>query len=222
MKKVFICCCILLSFQKLTAQDYCGCKNDIPILIYKKCVAVCGTLVEPSTEDNLTLTEVLIKDCKSNKILFDSRLSAWEKFLIVNKSDSLVLTSLQLIPDSSMEQLTFIPLSFKSVNVNVKKGNSRVLISPKHFIFKAPKLTSFQKVYLDKLCGELKFAATKGKSAYPLDEMSIYALFLGAIHDYNDSQELFVNLEKYFILDGAIAETKSEIPFEYIIERLNR
>ena len=50
---------------------------------------------------------------------------------------------------------------------------------------------------------------------YPYDEKSLYLLFTGAVNGNSDAKYLLKNLEDLFVLDGAIAETREEIWWDF-------
>ena len=165
------------------------------------------------------MSELTVKNCLTKKNLLDSRSDATQTFAVKKFSDSVTITSLQLIPDSTMRQLMYVPLSYKVLKI---ASNGDPAISKSKFIFKVPRITQYQKKYIDSLCETLKAGIKRPLSIYPFDETSIYVLFLGALANYGSSYDLFVNLDKYYSLDGAIAETKEEIPFEYITKNRSK
>jgi len=201
-----------------SSAQSCHCSNEEKGFMFKNKVAVCGTASEIKLSNALTLSELTVKNCITKKYLIDSRSDATETFAVKRFSDSIIITSLQLIPDSTMKQLTYVPLSYKVLKI-VSDGKPN--ISQSRFIFRVPKITRGQKKYLDSLCLKLRSGFKHPANVYPFDETSIYVLFLGALANYGTCQDLFVNLDKYYILDGALAETKEEIPFAYIIKNIS-
>lgn len=217
MKNLLLTACLITS--QLYALAQCHCSNEGTGITFKNKVMVCGTANEMKISNALVLSEVTVKDCSAKRYLMDSRSDATETFAIKQFSDSVTITSLQLIPDSSLHQLTYVPLSYKVLKI---ASNGNPTVSKPRFIFKAPKITGHQKKYIDSLCLTLKTGIKQPTSVYPFDETSIYVLFLGALANYSNCYDLFVNLDKYYTLDGAIAETKEEIPFEYIIKNMSK
>lgn len=202
-----------------SSAQSCHCSKEEQGITFKNKVIVCGTANEFKMNNTSVLSEITVKNCKTNKYLIDSRSDAMETFAVKKFSDSLTITSLQLIPDSSLHQLTYVPLYCQVVKI---ASNGTPDISKARFIFKAPKITEHQKKHIDSLCLKLKTGIKQPASIYPFDETSIYVLFLGALANYGSSYDLFVNLDRYYTLDGAIAETKEEIPFEYITKNMNK
>lgn len=218
MKKTFLIVVLLIVKIYSLAQP-CHCSNEEKRIMFKNKIIVCGTTDETKLDNTLVLSEITVKNCLTNKYLIDSRSDATETFAVKKFSDSLTITSLQLIPDSSMRQLMYVPFSYKVLKI---ASDGKPNISQSRFIFSVPKITESQKKYIDTLCLKLKSGIKKPAGIYPFDETSIYVLFLGALMKYNDCYDLFVNLGKYYTLDGAIAETKEEIPFEYITKNKSK
>lgn len=194
----------------------CQCDVGEKEINFKDVVTICGTVDSNAQGDTTLLSEISIKDWKSDKILYRS-FDGSETYRVNKFPDSAVIIQFQLLPDSSMRQLTLVPLSSAVLKIG---QNGEPYISPFNFVFKMPKMTEYQKRYLDTLCRKLKARIMHPKVFYPFDETSIYALFLGTLTKYNDCYKIFVNLDKYFTLDGGIAETKDEIPLEYITKNM--
>ncbi|HVW99607.1 MAG TPA: hypothetical protein VHA52_04075 [Candidatus Babeliaceae bacterium] len=212
---------LLLTVYLIAVQLYalaqCHCPNEEKGFTFKNKITICGTTDEINRKDELVLSEITVKDCSTKKYLMDSRLDGTETFAVKQFSDSITITSLQLIPDSSLLQLISVPLDRKVLKI-ASNGNPN--ISRSRFVFKIPSITDYQKRYIDSLCKILRKNIKQPTGIYPSDENSIYVLFLGALVNYGSCYDLFANLDKYYTLDGAIAETKEEIPFEYIIKNI--
>lgn len=217
MKRILLVIC-LITVQLSSAQS-CHCSGNEKGFVFKEKVVICGTASEPESGNTLILSEFTVKNCFTGKYLIDTRLDAMETFAIKKFADSVTITDLQLIPDSTMSRLMLVPLSCKVLSI-ASDGSPHC--SKSKFIFKIPDLTGYQKRYVDSLCKAIKACIKHDIHTYPSDESSVYMLFLGALSNYSSSYDLFVNLGKYFNLDGAIAETRAEIPFEYIIKNTKK
>ena len=185
-------------------------------MMFKNKVTICGYLNE-SKKNEYLISEFSMKNCETGEYILDTHLEAMETFLIKAFKDSIVINEMQWIPDSLMNNQKLVPLCYQTLKIS--PGGKIIMGAPK-FIFKKPKLSLYQKKYLDSICDYLRAKKTSPKTLYPLDDNSIYGLFLGALWKYGDSYDLFVNIDKYFLLDGAIAETNGAIPFEYIMNKL--
>ena len=193
----------------------CDCFGRKKKIAFKKSIIVCGVPAMAQSEYGTLMSEIVVRDCFKDRYLFDNREDAVSTYAIKKYEDSLNIISMQLIPADNMKKLIFTPLSCQAIKVN-RRGEP--IIKKESYIFKAPELTANQKEYLDNLCQQLKSRTTKPLSLYPFDEISIYGLFLGALNNYNDCYNLYINLDKYYKLDGGVAEATKEIPFEWIVE----
>lgn len=208
MRKIF-CFALVLFFSQLVHAQNCKCGNDQKKIQLKNRIVLCGTLEKSVASREYTMSGITVQDCATSKYLLNSEDDETTNYNIKVKSDSIYITEMQLIPDSKMSKLILTPLSYRIVylqNGNVLKLTKTI------FSFIDPKLNLYQKKYLDSLCNKIKSHSSS------LDELSIYALFLGAVNNYRDCRNLFINLDKYYDLDGANKETKDEIPFGYILE----
>lgn len=203
-----------------SAQSFCECSSGDYKVSFKDKIVVCGSKMKQLKEE-IILTSVSIKDCLKNEVLSDNSADAVQQYSVRKYSDSLVVTDLVLLPDSTMKGVYGpVPLSSRALKLINRSGKERVYFGSSRFVLQVPSLNSIQKKYLDRLCGRLNSNIKKPAAFYPGDEASIYALFLGAVNQYRNCYDLFRNLESYFVLDGAIAETRSEIPFDYVVENL--
>lgn len=206
---------------KVTAQTSCGCASGERQINLESRIVVCGT-PESDNKGAVILSSIRIRDCLTGQVLFDNTADAIQLHSVKKYPDSIVITELVLLPDSSMRAMlrTPVPLSSRVLKVLRRKGKETIYFGEERFVFRAPSLNDTQKKYLDKLCKKLDASIKKPAVFYPGDETSIYALFLGAVNNYHNCQDLFKNLQSYFVLDAAIAETRSEIPFEYIFNNM--
>lgn len=209
---------LLLLFVKSSIAQSCRCYDNDRGYIFKKIIAVCGTPGEPQYDNSLMLSELTVINCSTNDYLVDTRADATETFIVRNNEDSLVITSLHLLPDSTMHKLMFVPLSYQTI----KLVNGKPKLSSPCFAFTVPVLTQYQRKYINGLCKKIRSGIKNPAGLYPYDETSVYGIFLGALTNCNDCYDLFINLDKYYVLDGAIAETKAEIFFHYIISNIKK
>lgn len=212
MRKISCFTLILISFQFANAQD-CKCNTDQKKIQLKNKIVLCGTLEKTISSKEYIMSGIIVRNCFTNKYLLNAEDDEITNYNIKVRSDSIYLTEMQLIPDRKMSNLILIPLSYQIIYLQY--GNVPTL-SKTRFSFVSPKLNSYQKGYLDSLCSKIKSHSNS------LNELSIYALFLGAVNNYADCKILFLNLDKYYDLDGAIKETKDEIPFDYILQHKNK
>ena len=216
MKNRLLVICSLLMSTNSHAQ-ICQCNRNDTKIEFKNKVIICGVPQKAKTGEGILLSEMVVRDCIRDKYLMDYRQDAVHTFAVKKFKDSVTITDMLLVPTASMQDLDYTPLSYQALWIN-PHGEAR--LSKERFVFKAPALNDVQRRYLDKLCAQLKEETRLPQTPYPFDEASVYALFLGAVNNYNDCYNLFLNLDKYYKLDGAIAETKGEIPFEYITNRI--
>lgn len=210
--KVFLVALIAISTRTL-AQN-CRCKQGDRLYGSADKFIICGS--RDGAADSVGMVRAIsILDCRRNVIVLDNHDDEQTMYQIRSSSSGVTITELQLMFDSSGVGLTFVPLKSRRL---IDSGYKIVLSRPS-FVFKIPPLTNAQKRYLDSLHVVLSDAKYE-KKPYPGDELSIYALFLGALTNYNKCREEFESLERNYILDGAIAETKAEIPAEYTLTNL--
>jgi len=203
---------MLLFFQSVNAQN-CKCNVDQKKITLKNRIVLCGTIEKSISSKEFTMSGITVRNCSTNKYLLNAEDDEITNYNVKVRSDSIYVTEMQLIPDNKMNNLILTPLSYQIIylqNGNVPKLGKSI------FSFVSPKLNSYQRKYLDSLCNEIKSHSNS------LNELSIYALFLGAVNNYGDCKSLFVNLDKYYDLDGATKETKDEIPFDYILQHTNK
>jgi len=212
MRKISCFILILISFELANAQD-CKCNADQKKIQLKNKIVLCGTLEKTISSKEYIMSGITVRNCFTNKYLLNAEDDEITNYNIKIRSDSIYLTEMQLIPNRKMSNLILTPLSYRIIYL--QNGNVPTL-SKAIFSFTSPKLNPYQKKYLDSLCSKIRSHSDQ------LNELSIYALFLGAVNNYADCKSLFLNLNKYYDLDGATKETKDEIPFDYILQQTNK
>lgn len=210
--KVFLVALIAISTRTL-AQNCC-CKQGDRIYSSADRFVICGSR-DGAADSFGMVSAISILDCRRHVVVFDNQDDEQTMYQIRSSSSGVLITELQLMLDSSAGSLTFVPLKSRRVIDNANK----IVLSRPSFVFKIPPLTNAQKRYLDSLHVVLSRVKYERRH-YPGDELSIYALFLGALTNYNKCREEYENLKKNYLLDGALAETKAEIPAEYILTNL--
>ncbi|MBL7693155.1 MAG: hypothetical protein JNM41_16295 [Flavipsychrobacter sp.] len=210
--KLFLVALIAISAR--TPAQNCRCKQGDRIYGSADKFLVCGSRNRLADSVGM-VSAISILDCRRHLIVLDNHDDEQTMFQIRSSSSGVTITEQQLMFDSSGVGLTFVPLKSRRLIDNGYK----IVLSRPSFAFKIPPLTNAQMRYLDSLHVVLSDGKYK-KKPYPGDELSIYALFLGALANYNNCREEFEHLDKNYILDGALAETKAEIPAEYIFANL--
>jgi len=201
--------------EKTADLDNCKCTNNTSSIISFKDknnnqLIFCGSTDKKISENKYLISGFKLINCRDNKTIIDESIDEVPKFIITIKSDSLLLANTQFIlnKDWNIEPIPAMETTIKFI-----EGNPN--LSSKKNVFIAPPLSKEQQDSLIIINKNLKEKAKAGKSIYPYDEKTIYLLFMGAINGNSDAKYLLKNLDKLFILDGAIAETKGEIWMEF-------
>ena len=203
------------NFQVKKDLGNCECKNnDTPIISFKdksnNQLIFCGRLDKKLSEDKFVISEFKLIDCNDKKEIINQTEDAVSKSIVTVKEDSLLIAETHYILNSKWE-IDIVP----ATEITIKFTLGKPILSSKRNVFIVPPLSKEQQDSLIILNKNLKEKAKTGKSIYPYDEKSIYLLFMGAINGDEDAKYLLKNLDKLFVLDGAIAETRSEIWMDF-------
>lgn len=195
--------------------DNCNCKNNVASIIFFKDknnnqLIFCGRLDKKLSENKFVVSEFKLIDCNDKKEIINQSEDAVSKSIVTIKTDSLLVAETHYILNSKWE-IDIVP----ATETTIKFVQGKPVLSSKRNIFIAPPLGKEQQDSLITLNKNLKEKAKTGKSVYPYDEKSIYLLFMGAVNGNEDAKYLLKNLNKLFILDGAIAETRGEIWIDF-------
>lgn len=204
---------ISCSGQKAT-EGKCQC--DEMEVIYQlqekgnKTLIVCGFSDEKQEVSEKIVSSLLIKDCKNDKIVIDYSNDEIYKHILSKDGQKIKVFSIKLILKGDEWQYDFVKETEQTVFIEKEE----VKLSESKNVFIVPTLTLGQKNDLSKLCKSLRdILKEHNKPAYPNDEKSIYMLYMGALNNDEESKYFLQNLRNLFEVDGAIAETLSEVGF---------
>jgi hypothetical protein len=195
--------------------DNCKCKNNTaPIISFKdksnNRLIFCGRINKKLSETKFVISEFKMIDCNDKKEIIDQAEDAVSQSVVTIEKDSLLVAETHYILNSNWE-MDIVPAR----ETTIKFVQGKPILSSKRDIFAAPPLAKEQQDSLATLNKNLKEKSKAGKIIYPYDEKSIYLLFMGAVNGNEEARYLLKNLDRLFILDGAIAETREEIWIEF-------
>jgi hypothetical protein len=194
-------------------KDACKCIGEEPIINFIDSkgnrLIFCGSINEKSRPNSYTVTEFRMINCLNNAVIEDHSEDAISKYSITVMKNSVLIAKNHFIVNEKWEVIS-IPAMEKSVCFNGRK----ICISKEKNVLKVPVLSKEQNDSINSLCELLKEKSIC-KGSYPYDETSIYILFTGAIKGNRRARYLLANLDRLFILDGGVKETKDEIWMRY-------
>ena len=195
--------------------NICKCTDNVtPIISFKdknnNQLIFCGILNKKISDDKYIISGFKLINCNDKKEIIDETIDEVPNFIVTIKSDSLLLANTHFVLNKEWN-IESIPATEKTI----KFINHQVHISSKRNVFVAPQITKEQQDSLISLCKQLKEKSQAGKVFYPYEETTIFLLFMGAINGNADAKYLLKNLDKLFVLDGAIAETRGEIWIDF-------
>lgn len=193
----------------------CLCASgENPIISFKdksgNHLIICGRMVKKTSDNTYHISEYKITDCKNRGEIYDQSEDAVSISFVEVETDSIVLTDTHFILNS-INEIEAVPV----IERTIKYVSSVPKVSSDRNVFIRPKLTKDQVISLTKLIEDLNAISKKGVTQYPYDEKSIYLLLIGAINNNKEAGRILRNLDKLFIIDGAIAETRNEIWIKY-------
>ncbi len=192
-------------------QDDCQCSNEEQIFSLLKgktvAVSVCGTVDKEMSGNKKLVVSPVVTDCLNDTTLLDYSDDEIYKYVLTLNNNQITISSTQIVLKGDNWEYNVI----EDVERSIYLSTEGIKISDSKNIFNPPVLTNKQKNDLDELCTFLKKDANIPKKIYPGDEKSIYMLYIGALNNHAESKYLLHNLQDLFELDGAIAETYSEV-----------
>jgi hypothetical protein len=195
------------------SKDTCKCSGEEPIINFidtkSNRIIFCGSIDEKSSPNSYTVTEFRMINCLNNTVIEDHSEDAISKYSITVENNRVIIAKNHFIVNEKWQVIS-LPAMEKSVYFSGRK----ICISKEKNVLKVPALTKEQNDSINSLCEILKEKSIN-KGLYPYDETSIYILFTGAIKGNRGARYLLANLDRLFILDGAVKETKDEIWMRY-------
>jgi len=211
----FAMCCkgiesIKTSLQPIISNNGCSCGNQLSKNMYfskydTSLLLICGDILDTIAKDSFTVTHYKIINCRTGERIVDIGEDGIFNAIFVTKNKELLIIDKQFILDTN-DIITSIPNN--STTIKIEKEGLNV---SRKMIFSPPALTMKQDSSLNILCINLKQLTKLPRQPYPYDEKSIYLLYMGVLNKKKDATYILNNLDSLFVLDGAIAETKSEL-----------
>ncbi|MFW5872273.1 MAG: hypothetical protein ACOCUT_04125 [bacterium] len=168
---------------------------------------MCGTIDEELSENRKLVISPVIIDCLNDTILLDYSYDEIYKYVLTSNNNEITISSTQIVLKGDNWEYDLV----KDMERSIYLSTEGVQMSDPKNVFTPPTLTDKQKSDLDELCTFLKEEVNTSEKIYPKDEKSIYMLYMGALNNHAESKYLLDNLRYLFELDGAIAETYSEV-----------
>ncbi len=203
----------LINVTSAQTTQNCDCEDsDEMVLFYTDSdnqILVCGT----KTDGDSLVYELTMYDCLQQTFLIDNRYDEIFPNSIQLTGKGFMVTDYHFAPVGDNWKQTILPFvetEYVFENAILKKAEK--------IIFDYPELTANQINDIKELCDQLYAHKNTGKEYYPFDNETIYILFIGAYKNVYSARQLFFDLTNLFELDGAAAETMSEIAMDRLIE----
>lgn len=205
------------ALQSKPMEGNSTCRCDDGDLIYKIPsrdnlgfdLIVCGYKLSEMGSASILISALLVYDCVSKKAIIDFSGDEISQSLIkIYDGDSISLVQNQYAIIDSNWNIGSVPFA-ESV---IKFENGRAVLTNPKVVFSPHIPTKLQADSIIKLCQYLDEFKEVPSPAYPLNEKSIYILYMGHTAGIECSTALLGQLNSIFKLDGAVAETLRELP----------
>lgn len=218
IKKGLLLLVLIISGLAGWGQGRCACEPSSSQKLFSNQFKVCGSV--DTTWGELFWYEISLTHCPSGQQLEEMPYTSIFPCLIEEINDSLHFIELMLMPNASMSGLAWCRLTRTTAYAERVAGKVRLVMGQPQFVFKLHPLTGVQKRYIDEVLWQVKAERRYPPDFFVFEDMYMYALFLGALHDYRDSRTVYRHLKQWFVLDGAYAEQYGELPLDYMLEHL--